>query len=109
MFKVILLIFCLLWNCATAVADTAADLDKGKQLYHSYGCALCHGWDGKGDGINAQKFDPPPTDFHDPKAYLHGRDRDSIRKVYTIWQTIVSCLHLKISRRRRSIRSSIVI
>ncbi len=70
----------LLWGCESAWADTAAVQDKGKELYLSYGCALCHGWTGHGDGINAQKFDPPPTNFHDPKAYLHGLDRDSIRR-----------------------------
>jgi len=77
--KVIFLLFCLLWGCGNALADTSAVVDKGKQLYLSYGCALCHGRDGTGRGINAQKFDPPPTNFHDPKAYLHGIDRDSIR------------------------------
>ena len=53
---------------------------KGKELYLSYGCALCHGWNGSGDGINAQKFDPPPTNFHEPQAYHHGLNKDSIRR-----------------------------
>jgi mono/diheme cytochrome c family protein len=80
MTKCILLLFCLLWGCGKAEADTATMPDKGKELYLSYGCALCHGRDGDGKGINAQKFDPPPTDFHDLKAYLHGKDKDSIRR-----------------------------
>jgi len=79
MSKVILL-FCMLWGCGRAWADTAVSVDKGKELYLNYGCALCHGWDGRGDGINAQKFNPPPTNFHNPQAYLHGTDRDSIRR-----------------------------
>ena len=62
------------------MADTATAVDKGKELYLSYGCALCHGWNGRGDGINSQKFDPPPTNFHNLKSYLHGQDRDSIRR-----------------------------
>ena len=78
--KVILLLFCLLWGCGKAVADTATLGNKGKELYLSYGCALCHGRNGAGDGINSQKFAPPPTNFHNPKAYLHGLDRDSIRR-----------------------------
>src|SRR5271170_963064 len=78
MIKTILLFFFLFWGCGNAVADTSTLEDKGKQLYLSYGCALCHGWTGQGDGINSQKFDPPPTDFHNPKAYLHGNDKDSI-------------------------------
>jgi mono/diheme cytochrome c family protein len=77
MSKIIFVLFCFFWGCASAGADTA---DKGKQLYLSYGCALCHGRNGDGDGINSQKFDPPPTNFHNPKAYLHGQDRDSIRR-----------------------------
>jgi len=80
MTKVILLLFSLLWGCEKVWADTSTVEDKGKELYLSYGCALCHGRNGDGKGINSQKFDPPPTDFHDPKAYLHGRDKDSIRR-----------------------------
>jgi mono/diheme cytochrome c family protein len=70
----------LLWGCGVVHADTSTVKDKGKEFYQSYGCALCHGWNGRGDGINSQKFDPPPTNFHDPKAYLHGNDKDSIRR-----------------------------
>ena len=76
----VLLIFFLLCCFKTAQADTTAPELKGKDLYLSYGCALCHGPDGAGDGVNAQKFNPRPTDFHNPKAYLHGDDRDSIRR-----------------------------
>jgi mono/diheme cytochrome c family protein len=78
--KYILFLFFMLWGCGNAGADTVPVQDKGKTLYLSYGCALCHGWNGRGDGINSQKFDPPPTNFHNPKAYLHGQDRDSIRR-----------------------------
>ncbi|MDE2027652.1 MAG: cytochrome c [Candidatus Omnitrophica bacterium] len=56
-----------------------ADTGKGRQLYLSYGCALCHGLDGRGDGLNASKFDPPPTNFHDLRTYRHGSGRDSLR------------------------------
>ncbi len=80
MSKVIFLLFCLSWGCELAGADTATVADQGKELYLSYGCALCHGGNGDGNGINAQKFNPPPTNFHDPQAYLHGQDRDSIRR-----------------------------
>jgi len=78
--KVIFILFCLLWGCGNAQAGTTTLEDKGKEFYLSYGCALCHGWNGRGDGINAQKFDPPPTNFHNHKAFLHGQDRDSIRR-----------------------------
>ena len=78
--KIIFLIICLLWGCEKAGADTGAVEDKGKELYLSYGCALCHGLRGDGHGINAQKLIPPPTNFHDSKTYLHGPDHDSIRR-----------------------------
>jgi len=80
MFRNLFLLFFLLGSCVKALADTAAVEDKGKELYLSYGCALCHGRNGSGDGINAQKFNPPPTNFHNSSAYLHGADGDSIRR-----------------------------
>ncbi len=39
-----------------------ADLALGKQVYEKR-CALCHGFDGKGDGVAAPFFDPRPRDF----------------------------------------------
>ena len=78
--KYVLLLFYLLGGWGFAWADTGDMADKGKELYLSYGCALCHGWEGKGDGINSQKFQPPPTNFHNLQAYLHGSDADSLRR-----------------------------
>ncbi len=80
MINSIFLLFFFLSSCRIVCADNSAVENKGKELYLSYGCALCHGWKGRGDGINAQKFDPPPTNFHNPKAYLHGQDGDSLRR-----------------------------
>ena len=80
MYKCFFVLCVLLGACGHAWADTSSTVDKGKQLYLSYGCALCHGWQGHGDGINSQKFLPPPTNFHKPQAYLHGHDNDSIRR-----------------------------
>lgn len=79
MSRVWVILVCLLWGCGSVLADTTA-VDKGKQLYLSYGCALCHGKDGDGFGINSLNFKPPPTNFHNTKAYAHGLDRDSIRR-----------------------------
>jgi len=75
-----LLLFIMLWGCGNSFADTTGPEMKGRELYLSYGCALCHGRNGDGHGINSQKFDPPPTNFHNPQAFLHGHDRDSIRR-----------------------------
>ena len=78
MIKIGFLLFYLFLCCEIASASPLED--QGRQRYLSYGCALCHGHDGNGDGINSRKFKPPPTNFHNPKAYLHGSDRDSIRR-----------------------------
>jgi mono/diheme cytochrome c family protein len=75
-----LLFICLAVWCAGARADTIPLVNKGKELYHSYGCALCHGINGEGNGVSSKRFDPPPTNFHETKAYLHGQDKDSIRR-----------------------------
>ncbi|MDE1920851.1 MAG: cytochrome c [Candidatus Omnitrophica bacterium] len=80
MVRFLSLLFFLFWSITGAVAGTPAAVEKGRQLYLSYGCALCHGWDARGDGINAQKFVPPPTDFYDLKTYHHGSDWDSMRR-----------------------------
>ena len=53
-------------------------IEKGKQSYLSYNCALCHGDKGKGDGENAEAYDPYPTNFHDPKGYHHGYKGEDI-------------------------------
>ncbi len=71
----LLLVFVLL-SCLCPLAG--ADEVKGRELYLSYGCALCHGREGRGDGPNGQAYVPAPTNFHQPQAYHHGQDRKSI-------------------------------
>ncbi|MFQ5650014.1 MAG: c-type cytochrome [bacterium] len=41
---------------------------KGKRLYDHY-CAVCHGFEGKGDGFNAYNLDPRPKDMTE-ESYL---------------------------------------
>jgi len=77
--KQIFLLFYFFLLCSKVFADTPSDIEKGKELYHAYGCALCHGMEGRGDGIGGQRFDPPPTNFYNRMGYLHGSDTDSIR------------------------------
>ena len=51
------------------------DLTRGQQLYERL-CASCHGRQGRGDGPEADKLQPPPTDFTEEARYrnrtLHG-------------------------------------
>ncbi len=46
----------------------AADIERGKALYTKYGCAVCHGRNGHGNGQIARTLNPRPRDFHDPKG-----------------------------------------
>ena len=51
-----------------------AFVQDGKALYARYGCPVCHGMDGHGDGPVSYTLKPPPRDFRDPGAYRIGRD-----------------------------------
>lgn len=53
-------------------------VQDGKALYARYGCTVCHGMDGHGDGPISYTLKPPPRDFRDPGAYRIGRDVVSI-------------------------------
>ena len=58
--------------------ESAIYIAKGRELYLSYGCAVCHGVNGDGKGISAKGFYPPPTNFHNPKLYQKGTDAQSM-------------------------------
>ena len=58
------------------------DIANGKQLYIANKCAACHGDEGKGDGGDAEAYDPYPTNLHDTKAYHHGYKKEDI--IHTI-------------------------
>ena len=49
-------------------------VQEGKALYTRYGCTVCHGMEGRGDGPISYTLKPPPRDFRDPGAYRVGRD-----------------------------------
>ncbi len=52
---------------------TVADIERGQFLYKKYGCAVCHGRNGHGNGQIARTLNPRPRDFHDPTVYKYGR------------------------------------
>ena len=49
-------------------------VQDGKALYTRYGCTVCHGREGHGDGPVSYTLKPPPRDFREPGAYRIGRD-----------------------------------
>jgi mono/diheme cytochrome c family protein len=48
------------------IALSAADLDSVRPIYRDK-CSSCHGLTGRGDGHDASRYDPKPTDFTDAR------------------------------------------
>ena len=67
---------------SSTMAYSQDDVKKGQEAYLTYGCAVCHGKDGRGDGLSAKTFDPPPTNFYDKKSYHYGSARGDV--IYSI-------------------------
>jgi len=55
-------------------------MDQAQALYES-NCASCHGAEGRGDGVMAQNYNPPPSNFHDMK-------RQHTRSIHDLFNTI---------------------
>ncbi len=50
-------------------------LDEGKAVYVAY-CQFCHGYGGRGNGVDAAGLRPAPPDFNDPEFYSAWKDGD---------------------------------
>ena len=57
---------------------------RGKALYERYGCAVCHGAEGRGDGPVARSMKPPPRDFRDATAFENGRSLGAISETIRV-------------------------
>ena len=57
---------------------------RGKALYVRYGCAVCHGQEGRGDGPVARSMKPPPRDFRDATAFENGRSLGAISETIRV-------------------------
>ncbi|MBL8013614.1 MAG: cytochrome c [Candidatus Omnitrophica bacterium] len=53
--------------------------DIGRELYLSYGCAVCHGVLGDGKGMRKLEREMMPTNFTDGNSYRFGKDKNSIK------------------------------
>jgi high-affinity iron transporter len=85
----IALLFCIFAACQNTPEQkpepqqtqfSAEDIQKGQTLYKKYGCSVCHGRKGHGNGQIARTLNPRPRDFHDPKAYKSGRSIESVSR-----------------------------
>lgn len=59
---------------------TKVDIEKGQALYKRYGCAVCHGRNGHGNGQIARTLNPRPRDFHKVMEYKFGRSVEAITR-----------------------------
>ena len=64
--------------------ERARAVSEGKALYKSYGCGVCHGAEGRGDGPVAKNLNPKPRDFRDPTAYSRGRSLGAIAETVKV-------------------------
>jgi len=78
--RLLITVFLGLVPIANAFADQQDNIaiEKGNQLYLSNKCSMCHGNEGKGDGEDAEAYDPYPTNFHDTKGYHYGYKKEDI-------------------------------
>lgn len=65
---------------ASQAAPAADEVTQGKELFLSYGCAVCHGEEGRGDGITSTATPVKPRDFHDRGAYKLGNKPEDISR-----------------------------
>lgn len=62
------------------VQQNAASLKAAGAIY-SDKCAHCHGDSGKGDGADAGRYDPPPTDFSNTERMNRATDGELFYKI----------------------------
>jgi high-affinity iron transporter len=110
----VLLALLSLSACASQapLADPAAEIQQGQNLYATNGCGSCHGPAGRGDGPLAKTLTPPPRNFRDAQAFKNGTTVDSVA------QTIATGLtrdggqmqpYLHLSERERRLLARFVI
>jgi high-affinity iron transporter len=56
------------------------EVQQGEALFKRFGCAVCHGRNGHGNGQIARTLNPKPRDFHNVKEYKFGRSVEAIAR-----------------------------
>jgi high-affinity iron transporter len=59
---------------------SAKEISEGRRLYLSYGCAACHGTEGRGDGPAAISLKVKPRDFRQHEKFRNGRSVEAISR-----------------------------
>lgn len=62
-------------GAASSPAEAAA---RGEMLYGRSGCAVCHGPEGRGDGLGAAGLVTKPRDFFQPAAFRSARTVEAL-------------------------------
>ncbi len=60
---------------AASPSEAAA---RGEMLYSRSGCAVCHGPEGRGDGLGAAGLVTKPRDFSQPAAFRSARTVEAL-------------------------------
>jgi mono/diheme cytochrome c family protein len=71
----------LLGGCSgSPIAPSAPAITAGRRLYLVYGCASCHGPEGRGDGPAAASLARPPRDFRSAAAFRRGGSPEALAR-----------------------------
>ncbi|HEX4956440.1 MAG TPA: cytochrome c [Thermoanaerobaculia bacterium] len=73
-------VLAMLGLLVVACGGGAPNVEQGRQLYLTQGCAVCHGPQGRGDGPGAANLGTPPRDFQHPELFKSGRSIDAIAR-----------------------------
>lgn len=76
----LMLLFAMFIVAAAAVASGENDENKGEVIYVTF-CSVCHGSQGKGDGVSSAALIPTPPDFTGSEfkeSFDHGKIKKSI-------------------------------
>jgi len=69
--------------------DPLADARSRGQLVYQHYCAICHGAEGKGDGLNASLLEVSPRDFTNPQFWEKNTTPERLHDVITHGGTYV--------------------